>query len=182
MLILYNINSAPSQPHSITSVRRKGKKGWFRIINRTMIWSFLTCNWIKKKKKEKSVFLSCWACSTPTVDGRVRANKWHDWWNWNQWHSDPHCKLVPTKSDPHCKLVPTTATWWLVFVSYFARITFCCGLLVWAYLLGDSGGVVNSLDFCLASLKSLGCFYFRCVLSSQWKAVTVNLRILHCQR
>ena len=25
-------------------------------------------------------------------------------------------------------------------------------------LLGDSGGVVNSLDFCSASLKSLGCF------------------------
>ena len=48
-------------------------------------------------------------------------------------------------------------------------------------LLGGSGGVVNSLDFCLASLKSLGCFYFRCVLSSQWKAVTVNLQILHCQ-
>ena len=45
----------------------------------------------------------------------------------------------------------------------------------------DSGGVVNSLDFCPASLKSHGCFYFRCVLSSQWKAVTVNLRILHCQ-
>ena len=42
-------------------------------------------------------------------------------------------------------------------------------------LLGDSGGVVNSLDVCLASLKSLGCFYFWCVLSSQWKAVTVNL-------
>ena len=34
-------------------------------------------------------------------------------------------------------------------------------------LLGDSGGVVNSLDFCPASLKSLGCFYFWCVLSSQ---------------
>jgi len=48
-------------------------------------------------------------------------------------------------------------------------------------LLGGSGGVVNSLDFCLASLKSLGCFYFRCVLSSQWKAVTENLWILHCQ-
>ena len=31
---------------------------------------------------------------------------------------------------------------------------------------------------CPASFKSLGCFYFRCVLSSQW---TVNLRILHCQ-
>ena len=42
------------------------------------------------------------------------------------------------------------------------------------HVLGDSGGVVNSLDFCPASLKSLGCFYFRCVLSSQWKAVTVN--------
>ena len=49
-------------------------------------------------------------------------------------------------------------------------------------LLGDSGVVVNSLGFCPASLKSLGCFYFRCVLSSQWKAVTVNLRILYCQR
>ena len=33
-------------------------------------------------------------------------------------------------------------------------------------VLGDSGGVVNSLDFCPASLKSLGYFYFRCVLSS----------------
>ena len=33
-----------------------------------------------------------------------------------------------------------------------------------ACLLGDSGGVVNSLDFCPASLRSLGCFYFRCVL------------------
>ena len=30
-------------------------------------------------------------------------------------------------------------------------------------VLGNSGGVVNSLDFCLASLKSLGSFYFRCV-------------------
>ena len=53
--------------------------------------------------------------------------------------------------------------------------------VILSMLLGDSSGVVNSLDFCLASLKSLGCFYFRCVLSSQWKAVTVNLRILHCQ-
>ena len=34
-------------------------------------------------------------------------------------------------------------------------------------LLGDSGGVVNSLDFCPASLKSLGCFYFWYILSSQ---------------
>ena len=33
-------------------------------------------------------------------------------------------------------------------------------------LLGGSGGVVNSLDFCPASLKSLSYFYFRCVLSS----------------
>ena len=45
-------------------------------------------------------------------------------------------------------------------------------------LLGDSGGVVNSLDFCQASLNSLVCFYFRSVLSSQWKAVTVKV---HCQ-
>ena len=44
-------------------------------------------------------------------------------------------------------------------------------------LLGDSGRVVNSLDFCRASLKSLGCFYFWCVLSSQWKAVTVNFTL-----
>ena len=43
------------------------------------------------------------------------------------------------------------------------------------------GGVVNSLDFCLASLKSLGCFYFQCILSSQWNAVIVDLQILHCQ-
>jgi len=48
----------------------------------------------------------------------------------------------------------------------------------WGILLGDSGGIVNSLDLCPASLKSLGCFYFRCVLSSQWEAVTVNLQIL----
>ena len=40
---------------------------------------------------------------------------------------------------------------------------------------------VNSLDFCPASLKSLGCFCFRCVLASQCKAVTVNLQILHGQ-
>ena len=45
-------------------------------------------------------------------------------------------------------------------------------------VLGDSGGVVNSLDVCLESLKSVGCFYFRHILSSQWKAVTVNLPTL----
>ena len=42
-------------------------------------------------------------------------------------------------------------------------------------LLGGSGGVVSSLDLCPTWLTSLGCFYFRWVLSSQWKAVTVNL-------
>ena len=41
--------------------------------------------------------------------------------------------------------------------------------------------VVNSLDFYQASLKSLGHFYFQCILSSQWKAMTVNLWSLHCQ-
>ena len=60
----------------------------------------------------------------------------------------------------------------------FILLTVC---LFVPYLLGGSGGVVNTLDFCPASLKSLGCFYFRYVLSSQWKAVTVNLQILHCQ-
>ena len=43
-----------------------------------------------------------------------------------------------------------------------------------AYLMGGLGGVVNSLDFFPASLRSLRYFYFLCVLSSQWKAVTVN--------
>ena len=33
-------------------------------------------------------------------------------------------------------------------------------------ILGGSGGVVNSLAFCLSSFKSLGRFDFRCVLSS----------------
>ena len=46
-----------------------------------------------------------------------------------------------------------------------------------ASLFGDLGGVVHSLDFCLALLKSLGCFYFWCILSSQWKAVTVNFTL-----
>ena len=27
------------------------------------------------------------------------------------------------------------------------------------HVLGDSGGVVNSFDFCPVSLESLGCFY-----------------------
>ena len=49
-----------------------------------------------------------------------------------------------------------------------------------AGFLSGSGGV-NSLDFCPASLKSLGCFYFWYILSSQCKAVTMNLLILHCQ-
>ena len=61
----------------------------------------------------------------------------------------------------------------------------CCFVFILFFnflILGDSGGVVNSLEVFPASLKSLGCFYFRCVLASQWKVtVTVNLRILHCQ-
>ena len=66
---------------------------------------------------------------------------------------------------------------------YHCSIFLCCALYFILLALhfgtmGGSGGVVNSLDFCPASLKSLDCFYFRSVLSS---AVTVNLRILHCQ-
>ena len=44
-------------------------------------------------------------------------------------------------------------------------------------LLGSSGRVVNSLDFCPAPPMSLGCFNFRCVLSSQWRAMTVNFTL-----
>ena len=66
------------------------------------------------------------------------------------------------------------------FSSFSASGVHFCALLG-TLLLGGSGGVVNSLDFCPTSLKSFGCFYFQCVLTSQWKAVTVNLRILHCQ-
>ena len=76
-----------------------------------------------------------------------------------------------------CLLLCSTAVWYSVC---FASSGYRC-LVLCSSVLGDSGGVVNSLDFCPASLKSLGSFYFRCVLSSQWKAVTVNLRILNCQ-
>ena len=41
-------------------------------------------------------------------------------------------------------------------------------------------GLLTPLTFARHCL-SLGCFYVRCILSSQLKAVTVNLRILHCQ-
>ena len=44
-------------------------------------------------------------------------------------------------------------------------------------LLGGSSGAVNSLDFYPAPLKSLACFYFWWVLSSQWKAMTVNFTL-----
>ena len=99
-----------------------------------------------------------------------------------------HCtntplKLQIIKSVPPCSCQLST----LLFIGQ----TLCqwsCNVFVLLFvclfipsLLGDSGGVVNSLDFCLSSLKSLGCFYFRCIFSSQWKAVTVNLQILHCQ-
>ena len=40
--------------------------------------------------------------------------------------------------------------------------------------------MLTPLTFARLSLKSVGCFYFRCV-PSQWKAVTVDLRILRCQ-
>ena len=58
-------------------------------------------------------------------------------------------------------------------VVYFIGMNVFGSFSLW--LLGGSGGVVNSFDFCSASLKSLGCFYFWYVLSSQWKAVTINL-------
>ena len=61
------------------------------------------------------------------------------------------CRIIDTVDDHFCGYL-----WYFIFV--------CSG----------SSGVVNSLGFYLASLKSLGCFYFGCVFSSQWRAVTVN--------
>ena len=58
----------------------------------------------------------------------------------------------------------------------WAETFFWCLLLIFK-VVGDSGGVVNSLDFYPALIKSLGCFYFRCVLSSQRKAVTANFTL-----
>ena len=43
-------------------------------------------------------------------------------------------------------------------------------------------GLLTPLTFARHRLSPLAAFYFRCVLSSQRKAVTVNLRILYCQR
>ena len=60
------------------------------------------------------------------------------------------------------------------------RILLCCDTLH-CCVLGSSGRVVNSLDFYPSLLRSLGHSYFRCVLSSQWKAVTVNWQSLCCQ-
>ena len=57
----------------------------------------------------------------------------------------------------------------------FVLLDFQATSVAWAI----QAGLLTPLTFAL--LKSLSCFYFRCVLSSQWKAVTVNLRILHCQ-
>ncbi len=101
----------------------------------------------------------------------------------------PICMMFPTNGE--CLIGISDAFFGLLFtgIRHLAHVlslptTKACLLCVTPAgrgLLGDSGGVVKSLDFCPASLKSLGCFYFRCVLSSQWKAVTVNLRILHCQ-
>ena len=50
----------------------------------------------------------------------------------------------------------------------------CKAATVLCALLDGSGGAVNSLDFCLASFKSHGCFYFWCILSSnerQWQLI-----------
>ena len=45
-------------------------------------------------------------------------------------------------------------------------------------ILGGSGGVVNSLDFCPASLKSLGCFYFWCISFSSQSVVKMLLLLV----
>ena len=50
----------------------------------------------------------------------------------------------------------------------------CCP---YCFVVGGSGGDVNSLDFWPASLKSLICFYFRCVLSSQCNSEFANFTL-----
>ena len=42
-------------------------------------------------------------------------------------------------------------------------------------------GLLTPLTFARHHLSPLAAFYFPCILSSLWKAVTVNLHILHCQ-
>ena len=55
-------------------------------------------------------------------------------------------------------------------------ISGCC--IYWAV----QAGLLTPLIFARHHLSPLVAFTFLCVLSSQWKAVTVNLWILHCQR
>ena len=71
-------------------------------------------------------------------------------------------------------------------VFHWMEVMLCCcvfssslleALVYWAI----QAGLLTPLTFARHRFKSLGCLYFRCVLSSQWKAVTVNLRILRCQ-
>ena len=73
-------------------------------------------------------------------------------------------------------------------VQFFSRVLPFFSFFAWwpvgiLDILGCSGRVVWlwSFDFYPASLKSLGCFYFWWVLSSQWKAERVNLWSLQCQ-
>ena len=78
-------------------------------------------------------------------------------------------------------IVCTVDVFFYVDLYHPLPVSFCCFGFDTYYsldcdpLLGGSGGVVNSLNCCPASLKSLGCFYFRCVLSSQRKRLTANL-------
>ena len=88
---------------------------------------------------------------------------------------------TPVKNATKLTATEYRLCYWQVHILPNLKIHRGLDRLLHIVLLGCSGGVVNSLDFCLASLKSLSCFYFWFVLSSQWKAVTVNLLILHCQ-
>ena len=42
---------------------------------------------------------------------------------------------------------------------------------------GDDSEFANFTLPTLKAFKSLGCFHFQCILSSQWKAVTVNFTL-----
>ena len=102
----------------------------------------------KKKKKEKNMWYLLEEISLLSASFNMGNDVWHPF-------------LYPRNTPLPLECSPAQ---WLECFAFWLKMDYPC----YATVLGDSGGVVNSLDFCPASLKSLGCFYFRCVLSSQF--------------
>ena len=103
---------------------------------------------------------------------------------WLRLHYDPRCNamvkirsfrrlsFLTRRALSYASAVPLTGKTW-GWGCHFGAVS--------VTHIGSSGGVVNSLDFWSASLKSLNCFHFRCILSSYWKEITVYKRSLQCQ-